>query len=68
MHLILRLPRGVDDAALAEALSGRDLWPSPLSRFGVAIPAGPGLLIGFTNVPTSEAAQCANRLRKAIGR
>jgi len=68
MHLIGRLPSGSDDVALVAQAQLRDLWPVPLSTCAVKRPTGPGLLLGFTNVPTEHAAQAARALRGALVR
>lgn len=68
MHLIGRLPPGTDDVALVARAQLRDLWPVPLSPCAVKRPTGPGLLIGFTNIPTEAAAKAARALRGAIAR
>jgi GntR family transcriptional regulator/MocR family aminotransferase len=68
MHLIGRLPSGSDDVTLVAQAQLRDLWPVPLSTCAVKRPTGPGLLLGFTNVPTEHAAQAARALRGALVR
>jgi GntR family transcriptional regulator/MocR family aminotransferase len=68
MHLLARLPRGVDDMALVDRLKGAGMAPSPLSISGVQRPYVAGLAIGFTNVATGQALNAARRLAVAINR
>jgi GntR family transcriptional regulator / MocR family aminotransferase len=68
MHLIGRLPPGAGDVDLALRARERDLWPVPLSGCGAKRPAGPGLLIGFANVPPEAAIAAARSLRAALDR
>ncbi|WP_296179945.1 PLP-dependent aminotransferase family protein [Pseudomonas sp. UBA1879] len=49
MHLVLRLPEGVSDTALAEQLLTRGMAVQPLSRWSVSSPRQSGLLLSFTN-------------------
>jgi GntR family transcriptional regulator / MocR family aminotransferase len=66
MHLIARLPPGADDLAVVARARRRDLWPVPLSPCAVKRPIGPGLLLGFTNVPTEVATKAARALRGVL--
>jgi len=63
MHLVGRLPSGASDVDLAMAARQRQLWPVALSGCAVKRAVGPGLLIGFANVPTDVAAAAARALR-----
>lgn len=66
MHLVARLPEGVDDLGLVARLNRLGMAPTPLSVCGVDAPAGPGLLISFTNVDEARAAGAARRLAAAL--
>jgi GntR family transcriptional regulator/MocR family aminotransferase len=62
MHLLLRLPPGSDDVALARRAAGHGLGPVPLSVWAVEVDCGPGLLLSFTNIPAEAAGEQAHRL------
>src|SRR5262249_48184979 len=66
MHLVARLPAGVDDVALVADLVRQGIGPAALSAWGVAAPYAPGLLISFTNVDVKKAPQAARRLAEAL--
>jgi GntR family transcriptional regulator / MocR family aminotransferase len=66
MHLIARLASGADDVALSASANAAGMAVEPLSPAAVAHPGGPGLVLGFTNVPVEAAAAAARRLREAI--
>jgi GntR family transcriptional regulator/MocR family aminotransferase len=66
MHLVARLPRGIDDAGLVAELVRQGIGPSALSAWGVEAPYAPGLLISFTNVDVKKAPQAARRLAEAL--
>jgi GntR family transcriptional regulator/MocR family aminotransferase len=52
LHLILRLPDAVDDAAVARAAMAAGVATRPLSRyFAQAMPGQRGLLLGYACVP-----------------
>ncbi len=65
MHLLGRLPKGTDDVALVARLRVHGLTPAALSGCGVEVPCAPGLLLGFTNVDSSQAPEAAQRLADA---
>jgi GntR family transcriptional regulator/MocR family aminotransferase len=67
MHLLARLPAGADDVALSERANAAGMATAPLSSGALANDCGPGLLLGFTNVPSDTALQAARRLNAAIG-
>ena len=50
IHVLLRLPAGCDDRAVAAAAGRRGVRVTPLSRFGISRPAGPGLVIGYGRI------------------
>ncbi|MFY1664091.1 PLP-dependent aminotransferase family protein [Pseudomonas sp. Pseu.R1] len=49
MHVVLRLPEGVSDTALAEQLLAKGMAVQPLSRWSVSSRRQSGLLLSFTN-------------------
>jgi GntR family transcriptional regulator / MocR family aminotransferase len=65
MHLLGRLPKGTDDLALVAQLKLQGISPTALSSCGLETPHAPGLLIGFTNVDSSQAGMVAQRLASA---
>jgi GntR family transcriptional regulator/MocR family aminotransferase len=67
MHLIARFPDCVDDTELARRASARGLAPTALSSVAIEHPCAHGLLLGFTNIPATEAPAVVARLAEAIG-
>lgn len=53
MHVVLRLPEGVSDTALAEQLLAKGMAVQPLSRWSVSSRRQSGLLLSFTNCASS---------------
>src|SRR5579875_2781871 len=66
MQLLARLAPGEDDLALAARAHARGLAPTALSATAVEAKCGPGLLLGFTNIPAASATRAARRLREAL--
>jgi len=66
MHLIACLPISADDVALSTSANAAGMAVEPLSTGAVAHSCGPGLVLGFTNVPVEAGAGAARRLRQAI--
>lgn len=62
MHLLLRLPPGSDDVALARRAAEHGLGPVPLSIWSVEADCGAGLMLSFTNIPAEAAGEQARRL------
>ena len=65
MHLLLRFPPEIADDTLARLARAAGLAPTALSSLTMAHGAGSGLLLGFTNVPDTEADTLARRLHAA---
>jgi GntR family transcriptional regulator/MocR family aminotransferase len=65
MHLMVRLP-GVDDGDVARRAVAAGLAPTALSSHSIAHDAGPGLLLGFTNVKETEAAAFVTALVRVV--
>jgi len=67
MHLVLRLPAGYDDRALASRLREDGLYMQPLSGWSSRPDAARGLLMSFTNVADQEQADAlAARIRRVL--
>jgi GntR family transcriptional regulator/MocR family aminotransferase len=67
MHLLARFPGQADDTELVKRAAAGGLAPSGLSALAMAHGAGQGLLLGFANIPATEADEVAVRLAGAIG-
>ncbi len=67
MHLMIRLPEGMDDGEAARRALAAGLGPMALSSLSIAFAAGGGLLLGFTNVREEDARGLVARLVAAIG-
>jgi GntR family transcriptional regulator/MocR family aminotransferase len=67
MHLLLRLPRGVDDGDAARRALAAGLAPTALSGLAIAHDSGQALLLGFTNVREEDAPALVARLAAAVG-
>jgi GntR family transcriptional regulator/MocR family aminotransferase len=68
MHLLVRLPDGVDDGDVARRALASGLAPMPLSGLSIAHHPGHALLLGFTNVREEDAAGLVARLVDVVGR
>ena len=62
MHLLIRLPDGVDDGDVARRALAAGLAPTALSGLSIAHHPGHALLLGFTNVREEDAAGLVGRL------
>jgi GntR family transcriptional regulator/MocR family aminotransferase len=67
MHLLLRLPRGVDDGDAARRALAAGLAPTALSGLAIAHDSGQALLLGFTNVREEDAPALVARLAAVVG-
>jgi GntR family transcriptional regulator/MocR family aminotransferase len=68
MHLLVRLPEGVDDGDVARRALAVGLAPLGLSGLSIAHHPGHALLLGFTNVREEDAARLVGRLVGVVGR
>ena len=68
MHLLVRLPDGVDDGDVARRALAVGLAPMGLSGLSIAHHPGQALLLGFTNVREEDAAGLVGRLVGVVGR
>jgi GntR family transcriptional regulator/MocR family aminotransferase len=66
MHLMIRLPQGVDDQDTARRALAAGLAATALSGLAIAHESGQGLLLGFTNVREEDAAAVVGRLKAVI--
>ena len=67
MHILARLAPSADDVAISERANAAGMAIEPLSAAVIAHHRGPGLLLGFTNIPADAAPLAAGRLHQAIG-
>lgn len=67
LHLLARFPEGGDDVEMARRAVAHHLAPAALSAHYVGRARQQGLLLGFTNIPETDAAEMAEALRRAIG-
>jgi GntR family transcriptional regulator/MocR family aminotransferase len=67
LHLLARFAGADDDGALAKRALSAGLAPTALSGLAMAHDCGQGLLLGFANVPATEAETVVARLLSAIG-
>ena len=66
MHLLIRLPLGIDDGKAARRAMAVGLAPTALSSLSIAHGAERGLLLGFTNVREEAARVLVARLAAVI--
>jgi GntR family transcriptional regulator / MocR family aminotransferase len=66
LHMVARLPDGLDEAAAVRACRARDLAVSPLRAYYAGVPRMSGLVIGFAATPVAMAAEVARRLEAAL--
>jgi len=66
MHLLIRLPDGVDDSDVARRALSAGLAPTALSALSIAHHPDQGLLLGFTNVREEDAVAVVRRLVEVV--
>ncbi|WP_321895178.1 MocR-like pyridoxine biosynthesis transcription factor PdxR [Paraburkholderia heleia] len=67
LHVVMQLPEGSDDRAVAEAALARNIVVRPLSGYYSSRErANPGLLIGYACVPDEEIGPAFDTLAEAI--
>jgi GntR family transcriptional regulator/MocR family aminotransferase len=66
MHLLIRLPEGVDDGDVARRALAVGLAPMALSGLSIAHHPGHRLMLGFTNVREEDAAGLVARLMTVV--
>jgi GntR family transcriptional regulator/MocR family aminotransferase len=57
MHIVAYLHRGIEDTALAALWTQHDLYVRPLSSWYTQTQKRYGLVIGYTNIRSTEEAQ-----------
>jgi GntR family transcriptional regulator/MocR family aminotransferase len=67
MHLLARLPDGVDDGDVVRRALAAGLAPMALSGLSIAHHPGHGLMLGFTNVREEDAARLVAKLVDVVG-
>jgi GntR family transcriptional regulator/MocR family aminotransferase len=67
LHLLARLDDDEDDIEMESAAGEAGLRPLALSKMGQGRSCGPGLILGFANLPEEQAYRIVRRLRRAIG-
>jgi GntR family transcriptional regulator / MocR family aminotransferase len=67
LHLVMQLPEGTDDSAVAVGAMERNIVARPLSNYyALGARATPGLMLGYACVPEDEIEACFNLLAEAI--
>jgi GntR family transcriptional regulator/MocR family aminotransferase len=66
MHLLIRLPEGVDDGDVARRALAVGLAPMGLSGLAIAHDPGSALMLGFTNVKEEDAAGLVAKLVSVV--
>jgi GntR family transcriptional regulator/MocR family aminotransferase len=66
LHLVGRLPEGIDEAVAVQACRSRGLAVSPLGAYYTGTPRMSGLVMGFAGTPEPLAADTARRLEAAL--
>jgi len=66
MHLLVRFEGRAKDLDLARLAQAAGFGAEPLSKRAIKHDFGQGLLLGFTNLPQSEAPRIAQSLRRAL--
>ena len=66
LHMVARLPDGIDEAAAVRACRARGLAVSPLRAYYAGPPRMAGLVMGFAGTPAALAADTARRLEAAL--
>ena len=66
LHMVTRLPEGVDEAATVQACHSRGLAVSPLGAYYAGTPRMVGLVMGFAGTPEALAADTSRRLEGAV--
>jgi GntR family transcriptional regulator / MocR family aminotransferase len=66
LHMVGRLPDGLDEAAAVQACRNRGLAVAPLGAYYAGPPRMTGLVMGFAGTPIALAADTARRLEAAL--
>ncbi|WP_117209763.1 GntR family transcriptional regulator [Allorhizocola rhizosphaerae] len=66
LHVVLRLPAGVNDRELAKRLAGKGIRLAPLSAYAMTTAPYPGLVIGYGNVGADRLRAAAAAIASAL--
>lgn len=66
LHMVTRLPEGVDEERAVQACRARGLAAAPLAAYYVGKPRMSGLVTGFAGTPAALAGDTARRLEQAV--
>ena len=66
LHMVARLPDGIDEAAAVRACRARGLAVVPLRAYYAGPPRMSGIVLGFSGTPVPLAADAARRLGAAL--
>jgi GntR family transcriptional regulator/MocR family aminotransferase len=66
LHMVSRLPDGVDEAMAVRVCRSRGLAVAPLGAYYAGTPRMSGLVMGFAGTPEALAADAARRLEAAL--
>src|SRR6202041_485621 len=66
LHMVARLPDGMDEAAAVRACRARGLAVVPLRAYYAGPPRMVGIVLGFSGTPVALAADAARRLGAAL--
>ena len=64
--LVIKLPKHIDDTALAAQCQSNGLSVRPLSRYYIGDTDVRGLVVGFAYVDTNDLIECGKRLGEMI--
>ncbi|MGV0812110.1 PLP-dependent aminotransferase family protein [Mycolicibacterium boenickei] len=67
LHMVVRLPDGSDDIAIAATLRDRGVTVSPLSTFFAGVAGARGLVCGYARLPETQADVVAELIADVIG-
>jgi GntR family transcriptional regulator/MocR family aminotransferase len=66
LHLVIRLPDGVDDQRLANLAGTHGIRVSALSRYYIGPPSASGLVVGYGYAPSDKVARCGRVLAQLL--
>lgn len=66
LHLVMHLPSGTDDVAIAATAHSDGIWVRPLSRYYSGATSSSGLLFGYATVDEKDIDSAFKRLAKII--
>ncbi|MFC7447285.1 PLP-dependent aminotransferase family protein [Rhodococcus daqingensis] len=67
LHVVLRLPDGVDDEAIAAALGGHGLAVPGLAPYRTTVDGPRGLMCGYARLPETRAEAAAETIARVVG-